>query len=117
MEETKILLATNDYDLYELLEKQFSQVGHALILAPDGLSAYEECVEGDFDIILIHDSLSHMNNFEVAELIKSYHSDLPVVSISADEIPDGYKKYFDAFYPNQTDFEELIQFIRKTFNR
>jgi len=116
MEEIKILLASNDFDVYELLEKQLIPTGYTLIIAPDGLSTYEECVEGDFDIILIHDSLSYMNNFDVAELVKSHYPDLPVVSISADEIPDGYKEYFDAFYPNQTDFSELIEFIREKFN-
>ena len=108
----KILLALDDYSIYEILEKRFNQLGISLIFVVDGIGAIEECLHAK--MILISGDLPHISGFEAAELIKRDNPLVPIICLSSSEIPNEYKEYFIAHFPHPIDYDTLIELTLKT---
>ncbi len=85
----KILLATSDTGLYDILAAEITGEGYALLWAVDGQDAYEQCLAEQPDLMLLDVNTTVFNGFEVCEMLRGdpdVPERLPVLLLTDDEV-------------------------------
>ena len=78
----KILVAEDDKDIAEFIKLYLENEGYEVILAQDGLSAYEETHEEKIDLAVVDIMLPKMNGYDLIKKIRE-DSNIPIVILSA----------------------------------
>lgn len=75
------ILVAEDNDVNKLvLQKQLDNLNVRSVMVGDGIQAYEACIEGDYDAILLDLDMPGWNGYETTKRIRSYND--PVKSNS-----------------------------------
>ena len=87
----KILIVDDEYDLCEAFARYFSEDGHGVDVAGNGMVALEKSSKNTYDIIFLDVLMPRMEGREVLEAIRK-KSKTPVVIISGYLSPDKEKE-------------------------
>ena len=77
-----ILIAEDDTDILELLTLYLENNSYKIILAKNGLEAWEIFKQNKIDLILVDIVMPEMNGYELIKKIRS-ESEVPIIVMSA----------------------------------
>ncbi|PYC08258.1 hybrid sensor histidine kinase/response regulator [Pseudomonas protegens] len=69
-----ILLADDHHASLTLLQEQLEYLGHRVTCVGDGVQAYEQWQEGDFDLLIVDCNMPLMNGYQLAETIRRHEA-------------------------------------------
>lgn len=78
----KILVAEDDKDIAEFIKLYLENEGYEVILAKDGLLAYDETLKQKIDLAVVDIMLPKMNGYDLVKKIRE-GSNIPIVILSA----------------------------------
>lgn len=78
----KILVAEDDKDIAELIKLYLENEGYEVILAQDGLLAYDETLKQKIDLTVVDIMLPKMNGYDLIKKIRK-SSNIPIIILSA----------------------------------
>lgn len=78
----KILVAEDDKDIAEFIKLYLENEGYEVILAQDGLLAYDETLKQKIDLTVVDIMLPKMNGYDLIKKIRK-SSNIPIIILSA----------------------------------
>lgn len=78
----RILVAEDDKDIAEFIKLYLINEGYEVILAQDGLLAYDEALKQKIDLAVVDIMLPRMNGYDLIKKIRE-NSNIPIVILSA----------------------------------
>lgn len=108
----KILVADDDPDILELVQTFLEMAGHDVVVAADGLSAYEILSAHPFDISVLDNSMPGMTGPEVVAACQALEPRPVMVLLSAlasrQDIRDGFLAGADDYISKPFARQELV---------
>lgn len=115
MPDTKptLLIVDDEATIRSTLSQIFSEFGHGVRVAADGLSALSEMGRGVPDILLSDLNMPGMSGFELLTVVRRHFPTIRVIAMSGafcgDEVPSGLAA--DAFYQKGSSVAALLRII------
>jgi len=113
----KVLIAEDNVLNQKIIEILIKRMGWNYKMVGDGLEAVEECIGGDYDVILMDIDMPRMNGWEATIEIRRKQKDIPIVALTAYSEESFRKKSFEAgmnyFLSKPYNKEEIYETIRK----
>ena len=78
----KILIAEDDLDFGDIIEKEFSRAGFDVSLAKDGLECLEMAKEVNPDLIMLDILMPKMDGIETAQKLKESGIKIPIIFLT-----------------------------------
>lgn len=93
----RLLIADDDKDIVEFLQKRLVKEGYAVSVAYDGDEAIQKVRDDNPDVILLDLTMPKKNGFEVLKEVRENFKDKwrPVIIISANTELEAVKKSYD----------------------
>ena len=117
----KIMVVEDDHNARRLMETVLRQNGYEPICASDGIDALEKMESHHVDLIVLDIMMPRMDGYEFARTLRAANSDLPILMVSAKQLPADRKQAFkagtDDFMVKPVDEEELLLHIRALLRR
>jgi len=117
----KILIAEDDRDFGNILSQYISMNGFEVLLATDGLKAWELFKESHPDLCVLDVMMPEMDGFTLAEKIKTLSPKMPFIFLTAktmkEDIVRGLKLGADDYITKPFDPEALILRINNILTR
>lgn len=79
----RILVVEDDVKIARLLELELNHAGYHVDCVYDGLSALSILHEYNYDLVLLDIMMPNLDGMEVINEVRKYHSELPVIMLSA----------------------------------
>jgi DNA-binding response OmpR family regulator len=114
----KILIADDDPDIVEFMQKAIAREGYTVVSACDGEDALAKVASENPDIILLDLTMPKKNGFDVLKEVREKFRDKwrPVIIISANMELDAVKKSYnleaDHYLTKPCAMENLLKGIR-----
>lgn len=113
----KILIAEDNVLNQKIIEILIKRMGWSYKLVADGIEAVEECLNGDYDVILMDIDMPQMNGWEATIEIRRKKNNIPIIALTAYSEESFRKKSFEAgmnyFLSKPYNKEEIYDTIRK----
>jgi len=113
----KILIAEDNVLNQKIIEILIKRMGWSYKLVADGIEAVEECLNGDYDVILMDIDMPQMNGWEATIEIRRKKNNIPIIALTAYSEESFRKKSFEAgmnyFLSKPYNKEEIYETIRK----
>jgi CheY-like chemotaxis protein len=113
----KILIAEDNVLNQKIIEILIKRMGWNYKLVADGIEAVEECLNGDYDVILMDIDMPQMNGWEATIEIRRKKNNIPIIALTAYSEESFRKKSFEAgmnyFLSKPYNKEEIYETIRK----
>ncbi|MBK6346916.1 MAG: response regulator [Bacteroidales bacterium] len=113
----KILIAEDNVLNQKIIEILIKRMGWNYTLVADGVEAVEECMNGDYDVILMDIDMPQMNGWEATIEIRRKKMNIPIIALTAYSEESFRKKSFEAgmdyFLSKPYNKEEIYETIRK----
>lgn len=92
MEQKKILVADDEVEVLEIMEKRLKENGYAVKAVSKGQDAILACKQEKFDMILLDIAMPDMDGYAVASVLarEKITKDIPIVFLTGKELrPEG----------------------------
>lgn len=113
----KILIAEDNILNQKIIEILIKRMGWSYKLVADGIEAVDECVNGNYDVILMDIDMPQMNGWEATIEIRRQKLSIPIIALTAYSEESFRKKSFEAgmnyFLSKPYNKEEIYDTIRK----
>ena len=120
----KILLAEDDPSIQVIARLTLQRVGgHEVVVANNGLEAYEKALAEKFDLIILDGMMPEMDGIEACFKLKSNPDteNVPVIFMTAKnqqaDIEEGYKAGAIGYIVKPFDALELCSEVQKIFSK
>jgi len=119
--EKTLLIAEDEESNVQFLKAVFRSTGINLLIAVNGLEAVEHCkTHPEIVVVLMDIKMPRMDGLTATKIIKSFHSDLPIIATTAFAMT-GEREYIleagcDDYLPKPLTREDLISKIQKYMN-
>ena len=80
---SKILLIDDDADFRAIFQLKFTDLGHEVLTAPDGVRGLQVVMDETPDLILLDLNMTHRGGVETLRLIRSVSLTVPVIILTA----------------------------------
>lgn len=116
VENKTILIADDEKEVVNLLERGLSRKGFAVLTANDGAEAKKKILEEKIDLVILDLVMPRMDGWEVLKWMRERASlDTPVIIVSGkNEVVDakyGYNLEADSYLVKPIDLEKLLGVI------
>jgi len=115
-----LLLADDDIELCQLLKEYLESEGFTVSCVHDGAAAVENCLNGDYDLMVLDVMMPKLSGFEALQKTRQ-HSQIPVLMLTArgDDIDRiiGLEMGADDYLPKPCNPRELVARIRAILRR
>ncbi|MBE7089875.1 MAG: response regulator transcription factor [Clostridiales bacterium] len=105
------------FAMKEILENEKYNV----ITASDGSEAFEKFATMHIDLVIVDIMMPNMDGYEFTKELRRLNEELPVLMVSAKQLPDDRKKGFvvgiDDFMTKPVDAEELLLHVKALLRR
>ncbi len=115
----KVLVADDEEDLRQIMEKKISQTGYDVVSASDGQDAWEKIVKHDPDVIVLDLMMPRLDGYEVLKKLRESPPSekwQPVIIVSAKgelgDIHKGLDMDADHYLTKPCSLEDIIKGIR-----
>ena len=116
-----ILVAEDDKHARKLLETVLKRAGYAVLTAQDGEEVLTTLERQHVDLILLDIMMPKMDGYEVARQLREANFNLPILMVSAKQLPEDKKKGFivgtDDYMTKPIDVEEMLLRVRALLRR
>ena len=117
----KILIVDDDKNLRYLLRETLELEHYTVLEAKDGVDALAVYEREHFDLVIVDIMMPRMNGYQFCEALRLTNPKLPILMISAKQLPADRKRGFlagiDDFMTKPLDPEELILHIKSLLRR
>lgn len=121
MEQRKILIADDEVEVLEIMEKRLKENGYAVKAVSKGKDALLACKQEKFDMILLDIAMPDMDGYAVAENLQQDKllKGIPVVFLTGKDLEyAGIQKRIEElgaydFLAKPCSFEEILNKIRE----
>lgn len=117
----QILVVDDDKNTRRLMEAVLKAENFAVFTAENGEKALDLMERQHIDLIILDVMMPGMDGYEFTETLRSARSDLPVLMVSAKQLPADRKKGFlvgiDDYMTKPVDPEEMVLRIRALLRR
>ncbi len=117
----KILIAEDDPNLSILLCDYIKMLGYQVVCAADGIQAWQQFQQGNFDLCIFDVMMPRLDGFELAKKIRQKNSALPIIFLTARGLQEdrvkGFKAGCDDYVTKPFDSEELSLRIEAILKR
>lgn len=116
-----ILVAEDDKHTRKLLETVLKREGYEVLTAQDGEEVLTTLERHHVDLILLDIMMPKMDGYEVARQLREANFNLPILMVSAKQLPEDKKKGFivgtDDYMTKPIDVEEMLLRVRALLRR
>ena len=116
-----ILVVDDDKHIRYVLKELLEIEGYTVFTAHDGEEALNIHFENHIDLIIVDIMMPKLDGYAFTKQIRQYNMDLPILMISAKQLPEDRKKGFlsgiDDFMSKPLDSEELLLHIKALLRR
>ena len=116
-----ILVVDDDKHIRYVLKELLEIEGYTVFTARDGEEALNIHFENHIDLIIVDIMMPKLDGYAFTKQIRQYNMDLPILMISAKQLPEDRKKGFlsgiDDFMSKPLDSEELLLHIKALLRR
>ena len=117
----RLLIAEDELDLAEALTVFFEKNQFSVDTVHDGFAAYDYASTGEYDAIVLDVMMPKMDGYEFTKTLRSVQNELPILMVSAKQLPSDKKKGFlagtDDFMTKPVDEEEMLLRIKALLRR
>ena len=89
-----ILIVEDEFSINELIRRNLCLTGHRCTQAFDGPAAVSLLESGSFDLIVLDIMMPGMDGYAFAKLLRDCGSDIPILMLSAKQLPEDVKEGF-----------------------
>ena len=116
-----ILVAEDDKHARKLLETVLKREGYEVLTAQDGEEVLTTLERQHVDLILLDIMMPKIDGYEVARQLREANFNLPILMVSAKQLPEDKKKGFivgtDDYMTKPIDVEEMLLRVRALLRR
>lgn len=116
-----ILVVDDDKNTRRLMCAVLESAGYQACAAEDGEQALEVMEHTHIDLVVLDIMMPKMDGYQFTETLREAHSDLPILMVSAKQLPADRKKGFlvgiDDYMTKPVDEEEMLLRIRALLRR
>jgi PAS domain S-box-containing protein len=115
----KILIIEDDPTSFEFLSEVLQPTQCSIQHANNGIDAIKWFQEVSFDLVLLDIQLPEMDGYQIANTIRKYNQDIPIIAQTAHAMSDDKQKCFNAgcngYLSKPVQFEHLLETINAFF--
>ena len=112
----EILVIDDDKNTRRLMNAILLGAGYKPVLAEDGEKALEIYNTHHVDMVIADIMMPNLDGYEFTKILRKSNQDIPIIMVSAKELPDDRKKGFkagiDDYLVKPVDEEELLLHIK-----
>ena len=116
-----ILVVDDDKNTRRLMKLLIEEAGYTVCTAADGDEALMLLGEHHIDLIILDVMMPGMDGYELTNELRASDNELPIIMVSAKQLPEDIKKGFragvDDYMTKPVDEEELILRIKALLRR
>ncbi|MBE5732023.1 MAG: response regulator transcription factor [Clostridiales bacterium] len=116
-----ILVVDDDKNIRFVMKEVLEANQYNVFTAKNGEDAFEVMVNEHIDLAIVDIMMPKMDGYEFTEELRNFNQDLPVLMVSAKQLPEDRKKGFmsgiDDFMSKPIDPEELLLHIKALLRR
>lgn len=116
-----ILVVDDDKNTRRLMRAVLEADGYTVTTAEDGIAALAVMDREHVDLVVLDVMMPNMDGYAFCSALRAAQSDLPVLMVSAKQLPEDRKKGFlagtDDFMTKPVDTEEMLLRIRALLRR
>ncbi len=117
----KILVTDDDKNTRLLYKAILKSEQYDVYTASDGIEAMHVLDKNHVDLVIVDVMMPNMDGYEFTEKLREFNSDLPVLMVSAKQLPKdrkiGFLKGIDDFMVKPVDAEELVLRVKALLRR
>ena len=117
----EILVVDDDRNIRRLYQAVLEQAGYRVHTAADGVEALAVLDREFIDLVVLDVMMPHMDGYEFTRILRESNNDLPILMVSAKQLPADKKKGFlagtDDYMTKPIDEEEMLLRIRALLRR
>jgi len=116
-----LLIVEDDKNSRKLMEAVLKREGYHVYTAENGEIALESLDRQQIDLIILDIMMPKMNGYEFADRLRSVNNNIPIMMVTAKQLPIDKKRGFlagtDDYMTKPVDTEELILRIKALLRR
>lgn len=116
-----ILVVEDDKNTNKLMSAILRSNGYDVIAAFDGMEALKKLDEQQIDLMIVDIMMPNMNGYELTQLLRDSNYNLPILMVTAKELPEDKHKGFlvgtDDYMTKPVDKKELLLRIKALLRR
>lgn len=116
-----ILVADDDKNIRRLIQAVLEAEGYNVFTAEDGVQALNVIGEQSIDLVVLDIMMPNMDGYEFTEILRKENNDLPILMVSAKQLPSDKHKGFlagtDDYITKPIDEEEMLLRIKALLRR
>lgn len=116
-----ILVVDDDKNIRFVMKEVLEANQYTVFTACDGEEAFEVMVKEHIDLAIVDIMMPRLDGYEFTKELREFNDELPVLMVSAKQLPDDRKKGFvagiDDFMAKPIDTDELLLHIKALLRR
>lgn len=116
-----ILIVEDDSHTRKLMEAVIKHAGYLTHTSQNGLDALNTLDKNHIDLIVLDVMMPDMNGYELTKILRDCDSAIPILMVSAKQLPEDKRKAFlagtDDYMTKPVDEEEMLLRIRALLRR
>ncbi|XCP85933.1 response regulator transcription factor [Roseburia hominis] len=117
----QLLVVDDDKNIRRFLRVVLSQAGYKTFSAGSAEEALRVMEDSKIDLIILDIMMPGMDGYTFSELLRDCHNDIPILMLSAKQMPQDIKKGFlsgtDDYMTKPVDEEELVLRVKALLRR
>ncbi|MBQ7906516.1 MAG: response regulator transcription factor [Clostridia bacterium] len=117
----RILIVDDDKNIRYVMKERLELEKYTVLTASNGQEALELLDSNHVDLVIVDIMMPKMDGYEFTKELRTFKSDLPVLMVSAKQLPEDRKKGFlsgiDDYMSKPIDTEELLLHIKALLRR
>lgn len=116
-----ILVVDDDKNIRYVMKEILQTAKYNVFTATNGEDAFDVMVKEHIDLTIVDIMMPKLNGYEFTKEIRTFNSDMPILMVSAKQLPEDRKKGFlagiDDFMTKPIDTEELLLHVKALLRR
>lgn len=116
-----ILVVDDDKNIRYVMKEVLEAYQYEVYTATNGEEAFEVLVKEHIDLAIVDIMMPKMNGYEFTKELRAFNQELPILMVSAKQLPEDRKKGFlvgiDDYMSKPIDPEELILHVKALLRR
>ena len=116
-----ILVVDDDKNIRFVMKEVLEANHYTVSTAKDGIDAFDVISKEHVDLVVVDVMMPNMNGYEFTKALREFNAELPVLMVSAKQLPEDRKKGFvagiDDYMSKPIDTDEFLLHIKALLRR